>query len=96
MGASQLGFSLRRQRSPGENETQVACPVGRRRDDLADLRRDDDPGDSGNRLRGGQAFDALVDAALRNREHHDPCTDPPRRRDGRGQGAGGLEVGKGA
>src|ERR1019366_10818541 len=50
MGDSQRRFDIRGDRSPGEDEPQVARPIGRRCDDLAGLRRDRHPGDPGYRL----------------------------------------------
>ena len=71
MSGAQRRFRFRGARRPGEDEPQVARPVGRRRDDLAGLRRNRHSGDARDRLRGGQALDSMVNAAPWNRDHHD-------------------------
>ena len=71
MGDAQRRFRIPGARRPGEDEPQVARPVGRRRNDLAGLRRNRHPGDGRYRLRGGQALDSMVNAAPWNRDHHD-------------------------
>ena len=71
MGDAQRRFRIPGARRPGEDEPPVACPVGRRHNDLAGLRRNRHPSDAGYRLRGGQAIDSVVNAAPWNRDHHD-------------------------
>ena len=70
MGDAQRHFRLRGARRPGKDEPEVARPVGRRRNDLAGLRRNGHAGDPRYRLRGGEAFEPAVNAAPWNRDHH--------------------------